>query len=352
MKTKLFILFCKKMKFMTIMFGVLFLVAGVDTQFNLTLVEGNYYKWEMVRALDETWYYYPYNPIDSISLSTYLRANYGAMQFETFRSLRDPLITQCDKYSYGDIFQITESELERLRKEYPEAELIVPVSQIVKMETDFLSVLGMPTILSLVSIWIICIVYGILWFSFCMRRSGELLSYLIHIKMNKREIEKIFCLSPTCIPILPWVLSFGIFFLSYNVLFEKDIQWLAITLSDLHKYYRPYIRVEIAVVLIYFVTTFIFYFVCRAIWNRAYNRRLFNIEKMDDHLFISDLSVIDNLKLILIAQGFSENAAARNIKPLLDERGICANHKLNRFVEKIIFFEIQDLLLKSLDILP
>lgn len=72
---------------------------------------------------------------------------------------------------------------------------------------------------------------------------------------------------------------------------------------------------------------------------------LFSIEKTDSHLFVSYLSIIDNLKLILVAQGFSEKAAVRSIKPVLAERGICAGNMLYRFTERIIFFEIQDLLL-------
>lgn len=345
MKRKLFVLFCRKMKFMTFTFVVILIVAGINTQWNLTRVYVNDLKWKPVTELEGDWYFYYHDVTKSMSedgLLIYLRTKCASMDLQEFRMSRDPSfwVHDTDKYSYGDIFQVSESKMNQLKEQFVEAERIFSLSYIIGVETGFHSVLGSTRIIIMAFLWMITLIYGIVWFYVCMNKSEEMNRYLIWIKMSKTRIRNTFCLVPIGIVVAAWLVSFVTFLPLY-----ENWEMLIDGMEELKYHGKPYPGVEFAVAAVFLVTALFLYVCWWVIWNRAYNRLLFSIEKTDSHFFVSYLSIIDNLKLILIAQGFSEKAAARSIKPLLAKRGICAGNMLHQFTERIIFFEVQDLLL-------
>ena len=75
-----YILFCKKMKFMTFTFVMIFIVAGINTQWNLTRVYVNDLKWKPVMEFGEDWYFYYHDVTKSMGedgFLIYLRTKYG-----------------------------------------------------------------------------------------------------------------------------------------------------------------------------------------------------------------------------------------------------------------------------------
>lgn len=351
MKKKLFVLFCKKMKFMTFTFVVILIVAGINTQWNLTRVYVNDLKWEPVMEFGEDWYYYYHDVEKSMSedgFLIYLRTKCASIDLQEFRMSHDPSfwVYDIDKYSYGDIFQVSESEIDHLREQFAQTERIIPLSSIIETETGLHSVLGSTRIIIMVFLWVITLIYGLIWFCVCLNKSEEMNRYLIWIKMSKKKIRNTFCHAPIGMVVAAWLASFVAFFPSYG-----DWEILIDGIDELCCHGNPYPGVEFVVAAVFFATGLFLYVCWWAIWNRTYNRFLFSIEKTDTHLFVSYLSIMDNLKLILVAQGFSEKAAVRNIKPLLDQRGVCAENMLHQFTgnEKFIFFEIQDILMDAYD---
>lgn len=349
MKKKLFVLFCKKMKFMTFTFVMIFIVAGINTQWNLTRVYVNDLKWKPVMEFGEDWYFYYHDVTKSMGedgFLIYLRTKCASMDLQEFRMSHDPSfwIHDIDRYSYGDIFHVSGSEMNHLKEQFAETERITPLSSIIEEETGFHSVLGSTRSMIMVFLWVITLIYGFVWFYVCLNKSEEMNRYLIWIKMSKKRIRNTFCLVPISMVVAAWLASFVTFLPLYG-----DWEILIDGMEELKYHGKLYPSVEFAVAAVFFVMALFLYVCWWAIWNRAYNRLLFSIEKTDSHLFVSYLSIMDNLKLILVAQGFSEKAAVRSIKPVLAKRGICAGNMLHQFIgnEKFIFFEIQDTLMDA-----
>ncbi len=87
-------------------------------------------------------------------------------------------------------------------------------------------------------------------------------------------------------------------------------------------------------------------------WNKKYNSvSEVNDENTGKYPYIKELSLIDNLKLILVAQGISEEAAIEMLLPLLKEKGIefCANRRMSQVTgdERIIFLKLQGDLMEN-----
>ena len=241
------------------------------------------------------------------------------MDLQEFRMSHDPSfwVHDIDRYSYGDIFHVSGSEMNHLKEQFAETERITPLSSIIEEETGFHSVLGSTRSMIMVFLWVITLIYGFVWFYVCLNKS---------------------------MVVAAWLASFVTFLPLYG-----DWEMLIDGMEELKYHGKLYPSVEFAVAAVFFVMALFLYVCWWAIWNRAYNRLLFSIEKTDSHLFVSYLSIMDNLKLILVAQGFSEKAAVRSIKPVLAKRGICAGNMLHQFIgnEKFIFFEIQDTLMDA-----
>lgn len=71
------------------------------------------------------------------------------------------------------------------------------------------------------------------------------------------------------------------------------------------------------------------------------------------HLFISEISLVDNLKLALLIQGFTEHIARELVMEKVKEREIayCAKRPMSQVVgkERVQFFQIQDEMLQPID---
>ena len=146
--------------------------------------------------------------------------------------------------------------------------------------------------------------------------------------------------------------TWGMFFIPFEDLRINKLlyKYFAITLDSFEGmcgYDRPYPVTELIVAGAFLIAAFVLYMV----WRGMLNRRLEGLREgadasKENHIFVGQLSLLDNLKLILMAQGFSEKTSEEVIFPLLKEKQIhyCAKRLMFREVgeARLIFFELQD----------
>lgn len=84
-------------------------------------------------------------------------------------------------------------------------------------------------------------------------------------------------------------------------------------------------------------------------WKKEYGEG--NLAQRKKHIFIGDLTLEDNLVLILMAQGYSEKPAEKLAGQIIEEEQIsfCAKHQMATCPgdAKLKFFQLQDRLLED-----
>lgn len=343
MKNKLLQLFYSKEKGYLILFLLLFVMAGIYTVYILLNVLAVHYRWKPMKELDENWYYYSDGVFDPDELETYLLEHQGGVYVIDFRkancSYMDPDdIGWDDEYAAGVIFSASADMREKLKKDFAEAGRAIPISAIIKKECDFLRVPGTLPLFILLFIWVMAVGSGVFWFRCALRKSEEEQRYLAYIGNSPKKLRRWFCSWFLWVVFGAWLLSFCAVFLPEPNRFTTSSFW------------RIYPEVPVAMLLVDGVMAFLIYGLNRRLWNRenVANEAFGQDEVM--RIFIAELSLSDNLKLILLTQGFSERVAEELVAQMIEEKGIsfCAKRSMAGVVkERIVFYELQDRLLEK-----
>lgn len=345
MKNKLLQLFYSKEKRFLFLFLVLFAMAGIYTVYILLNVLSVHYRWKPVKELDKSWHYYSDGMFDPDILEIYLLEHEGGMYVIDLRktncSYIDPDdIGWDDEYATGVIFSASGDTLEELQKILPKAKEIIPVSDIVKKECDFFRVPGVMPLVILLFIWTLAVGSGVFWFLFALGKSKEEQQYLAYIGNPPKKLKRWFC---SCfLRFIPgaWLVSFCAYFLPEPGFFDRSAFWMI------------YPEIPVVTLLVSGGMAFLLYLLNGNVWARRNMADKVYGTGETMRIFIAELSLFDNLRLILLAQGFKEEAAENLVMQMLEEKGIrfLANRCMSSVVkERIVFYELQDRLLGKTD---
>lgn len=341
MKKKLLQLFYSKEKGCLVLFLLLFAIAGIYTVYILLNILAVHYRWKPMKELDENWYYYSDGVIDPDKLETYLLEQQGGVYVIDFRKANCPYVDPDDigwddEYAIGVIFSAPADMREKLKKDFAEAGRAIPVSAIIKKECNFLRVPGTLPLFILLFIWALAVGSGVFWFCRALGKSQEEQRYLAYIGNPPGKLRRWFCSRFVWGVFVMWLLSFCAIFLPEPDRFTTSAFW------------RIYPEVPVVILLTCGAMAFLIYILNCKTWKRENAAE--EVFGRDDvmRIFIAELTLSDNLKLILLAQGFKENVAQGLVTQMLEEKEIrfCANRCMAGVVnERIVFYELQDRLL-------
>ena len=219
---------------------------------------------------------------------------------------------------------------------------IVPVPDIIKEEWRTATENGALSVLFTLVIWGITMAGGIFWFRKALEQSGEENEYLFLVGFSPQAVRARYS---RCV----WFYFLIAFFISFVP------RILAYFPSTLHyvftdfEFWRIYPCVILGMFLFYFFTFVLINQWFKKAWKKEYGEG--NLIQEKKHIFISDLTLEDNLALILIAQGYSEKTAESLVGQMVEEKKIsfCAKHQMATCPgeAKLIFFQLQDKLLED-----
>lgn len=344
MKKKMVSIFLSKKKTVLTAFILLMIICSINAAYTSYLAIANQYRWFPIRQLSQDWYFYPFRDW-SDEFQLYIMEEYQAEFLYDFMREKgvgtenggwDEAFTSTN----GCVFQVEEEQYRMLIEKFANAAYLIPLSeQVQKYGSMFNDIGGMELLIGIL-IWLLAFAAALLWFRKSVEESEEELRYLSYAGHSLKTIRKIYCFAHWRVIFVAWVLSAGAVFLP-NVYGDYGIAHPMVTLIML-----------LVNGLLFFLTGLLFYQLFRSILDDLYHQ--FDCDKMSEEenqrIYIGELSVKDNLILILMAQGYSEKAAEQMTEILLAEREIrfCANRLMEQMAggdERIKFFEIQDQLL-------
>lgn len=349
MKKKLIRLFFQKERKFLFLSVMLFVVSGIYLGYQLMTYTSFYYNWEFAMDLDDTWYWYwdnqvNYDQYDEIE--KFLLEKRGGISGYEYRHkhCRYAYLDQVgwDKFDCGVLFQASQQEIEDLREKFPDFQQILTVPEFVKEERRTVSENGYFAFGVMVLIWGISIGTGVFWFRKALLHSEEEYRYLRYVGYPLSKIRRMYCTSFFCF-----------FPLIYIGAFAPRI--LAVFPSGLHlvftrmEFWRIYPCIPLLLLLFLVLALSILSVLYLKVWDKTMKKDI--SFGASEHRYIGELSLAENLELILIAQGYSEKAAQNLVKEVVSQKEIafCANHIMSLCPgrEKMTFYKLQEELLNA-----
>ncbi|MCM1245571.1 MAG: hypothetical protein NC293_08030 [Roseburia sp.] len=296
-----------------------------------------------MKELDDNWYYYSDGAHDPDELETYLLENQDGMYVIDFRKANCSYVDSDDigwddRYAAGIIFSATADVREKITKDFAEMAGAIPVSTIIERECDFFRVPGMLPVFILLILWGLAVGSGVFWFCHALEKSQEEQRYLAYIGNPPAKLRRWFCSCFVWGVFVMWLISFCAVFLPEPNFFTTSAFW------------RIYPEIPVVMLLVGALMTFLIYLLnCKKWESRNVAEEAFGRDDVM-RLFISELTIFDNLKLILLVQGFKENVADGLVMQMLEEKEIrfLANRCMSGVVkERVVFYELQDRLLEK-----
>ncbi len=342
MRGKLILAFWKKEGLFCVFAMLLFVVAGLCTDYHCLSFMENYHRWEPVRELGEGWYFYIDRAKNQDCIENYLLRR-GAVNVLEFRrehcSLEDPTdIGYDDHYADGVLWQATPEDVQIVQVLFPEASEFYPTMQVVAQKDVRRDlkwwILSMIQILAM---WGIAILVGVLWFRNALDQSGEEMAYLAYLGNDRRVLRKLYCKSVFVLVPIVWLCSF------VAILFPGPGQYSEFGYWG---YRQIYVPVPIVVLLIVYTMTRIFYVCCWRILKKDKRIDGYYVDRGVQRIYISDFTVAENLQLVLMSQGFSQELSITLARLGMKEQGIdfCANRVMEMCPsdEKLIVYDLQE----------
>ncbi|MCM1245588.1 MAG: hypothetical protein NC293_08115 [Roseburia sp.] len=206
--------------------------------------------------------------------------------------------------SSGIFFHAAADQVSELQKLFPENGKTYPAADILKKANPAYWTESRDRVIKVLAMSLACVIYFVVWISVVLKKSKRDFAYLMYINSYRRYYNRYFCASFYCLP-LAFLLSLAAYFLPHN----EESFW------ELH-----YIML-LVVFGVQFVVCLSGAVLSRVV-NRNYHKRVSeHLENCDmKKLFIDDLSVFDNLVLMLTARGFAGSWAGDYVKETLEER--------------------------------
>ncbi len=216
--------------------------------------------------------------------------------------------------SSGIFFQADTDKVSEFQKSFPENGEIYPVGDILKKANPVYWAESRGRVIKLLVMSLLCVIYLVVWLSVLFMKNKRDFAYLMYInghlqgkekkRKNKYYYHKFFRAPFLCI-IPAFLLSFVAYFLPNDV----ESFWEA-------RYYMPLVVSGVQFATCLSGAVFL------SVVNRNYSDRVADyLENCDTRkLFVDDLSVCDNLVLILTAKGFAYSWAENHVQEMLSER--------------------------------
>ncbi len=342
MREKLISVFFKKDLILLLMTLVLFLAAGVCTEYCMIHFAANYYKWKPVKELKGNWYFYMDDYESDETVETYLRRK-GAINVIDFRREHSPLkdptdICFDDYYSIGVLWQASAEEVEMVQNIYPEAVDFRSVSQVLAEEDLCGNAKWWWTNLATVlAVWAAAIATGWLWFRRALRYSKKELDYLAYIGNNKKTLRKLYCNSLFLLVPIVWLFSFSAIVLPEPGGFE---------VLGCFGYRQIYLPIPVLMLVFVYAMVRLYFACCRNAFETNETIDNLFVKRGVRRIYLEDFTVEENLQLVLMAQGFSSGLALTLTKLEMRERQIefCAKRPMAMCPgdEKLVFYDLQE----------
>lgn len=338
--SKLFL--SKQIKFLFLFLGV-FIVTGLYTNYYVMTNAAFYYKWEPVIELNDNWYWYSDGNKEHDSLESHVLQQYHAVPVHAFRQERCRFVDSddigYDSFSQGVFFEISESDLEELKVLFPEAVKVQAVLEIVRWQYNILMERKYVIYGILVILWILSFAAGAFWFGKALEKSKEEQRYLSYVGNPTKRIKKRYCASLFKYLPVVYVISFAA-----RLFPEPGEGFLGV--------YSAFWRIYPSVLVIMLIFFGLFFLGLYVVFAKVWNGKNHVDGQETERIYISDLTMQENLMLIFMAQGYSEKAAGKMAEVAIKNSGIdyCAKRKMGMCPgdEKLVFFKLQDELLGKL----
>lgn len=241
----------------------------------------------------------------------------------------------CRDESAGVFFRASQKTVSEIDVTYRGGGETKAVSQIVDDFDKFGLNMNIYRISVIVLIWLAVIVYAVVWQGIVLRQSVEELGYLMYIKYNKTLIWRRFLWVPMSRFAIAWLVSCMAYFLPNNFYWFWRMHW-----------YVPLVTIPVYVVAGWFSRCFANSYLKERYLSQT--QEYLGETELLNYLYIKDLSVTDNLVLILLAQNYPEREAVRLVKGFLIERDIYyRGRRMERLdiQKKFDFYQLRDELL-------
>lgn len=285
-----------------------------------------------------------------VEKSMFWKSEYGNVSpFQVMHCFLNPRIEIRNPKWYvrssGTFFYAEADEIGEFRKSFPESGIIYPVGDILKKADPLYWGEGKKRGIKLLLMSSFCVIYLVVWISVILMKNKRDFAYLMYVndhlqekerkKENQHYYNRFFRVPFICI--LPaFLLSFAAYFLPNDV----ESFWEV-------RFYMPFIipGIQFAVCLAGFV-------ILRLI-NRNYAGRVWDyLENCNTRkLFIDDLSIFDNLVIMLTAKGFSYSWSENYVQEVLAGRTLayCRKRRADMLSdeERMQINEIKEEILKN-----
>lgn len=246
----------------------------------------------------------------------------------------------CSEETAGVFFQAGRNTVSEINLLYREEGEIVSVSQVIEEFSEYsqgIEGLGGLRIGLILFFWGSAILCTLGWQRYVLKESVEELSYLIYIKYDETVVWRRFLRAPYSRYVLAGLISCLAYFLS----------------NDYEGFWKMHWYIPVVTLGLYVVAGGLSRWICHMYLKARYRsstQQYLGATELLNYLHIPDLSVADNLLLILVAQNYPERVGTRMVDGLLAEREISYSNRRMSYLDiqrKFDFYELRDELLKK-----
>lgn len=238
----------------------------------------------------------------------------------------------CYDEAAGVFFRASDEAVRTLQIEHAIGDRITSVAHILELYGGYHYVVGYFRVSVVIVFWMIAMVFLFIWYRYLLNRSTRELAYLSYIGYDARTVLKRY--GSMYVWLLPagWLISCAAYFLPNNF----DAFW------------RMHWYIPAVAIVLYSAVGAIGFGLFVLIFKNNMGKRGADALLASDlkHLYIEDLTMKDNLKAILLAQGYSDRAAANMARQMLVEKELayCADRPMDRLSgeERLRFLECRE----------
>ncbi len=243
----------------------------------------------------------------------------------------------CYDGAAGVFFRASEEEWQNLQIGKAASDRIVSVADILKSYGGFHNVVGYFPISVIVVFWVLAVLFILFWYRYLLDRSKRELAYFTYIGFDMGVLTKRYGVIQFRLWAAGWVLSCSAYLMPNNF----DGFW------------RMHAYIPAVAAVLYAAAGVVCFRVFVLIFKKRIKREGMNSLLASDvkHLYIDDLTLCNNLKAILLAQGDTERSASKMVEQLLIEKELsyCAERRMEHITEgeRLIFLACREKLRES-----
>lgn len=244
----------------------------------------------------------------------------------------------CYDEAAGVFFRASREEVQNLQIEQAALDRITSVADLLKSYGGFHNVVGYFRISVIVVFWALAVLFVLFWYRYFLDRSKRELAYFTYIGYDTGKLVKRYGSIHFQLLAAGWVLSCGAYFMPNNF----DGFW------------RMHMYIPVVAAALYAAAGIVSFGLFVLIFKKRIKKEGIDTLAASDvnRLFMDDLTLRDNLKAILLAEGDTERAASKMVKQLLEEKELsyCAERVMGQLTgdERLIFVTCREKLREHL----